>query len=196
MSALPKKKLTEAEYLVIERAAEFRSEFYAGEMFAMAGTSHQHNEVKDNLIVELGSQLKGGSCRTYSSDMRVKVSRTGLYTYPDIVIVCGPPKFEDHTELDTLLNPQVVIEILSKSTAGYDRGKKFLHYQRLASVMEYVLVSQDRMRVERLVRQPDETWVLTTFEDPTGEFSLATVPVRVPMAEIYRGVEPLESPFE
>lgn len=196
MSALPKKKLTEAEYLVIERAAEFRSEFYAGKMFAMAGTSHQHNEVKDNLIVELGSQLKGGSCRTYSSDMRVKVSRTGLYTYPDIVIVCGPPKFEDHTELDTLLNPQVVIEILSKSTAGYDRGKKFLHYQRLASVMEYVLVSQDRMRVERLVRQPDETWVLTTFEDPTGEFSLATVPVRVPMAEIYRGVEPLESPFE
>ena len=196
MSALPKKKLTEAEYLVIERAAEFRSEFYAGKMFAMAGTSHQHNEVKDNLIVELGSQLKGGSCRTYSSDMRVKVSRTGLYTYPDIVIVCGPPKFEDHTELDTLLNPQVVIEILSKSTAGYDRGKKFLHYQRLASVMEYVLVSQDRMRVERLVRQPDETWVLTTFEDPTGEFSLATVPVRVPMAEIYRGVEPLEPPFQ
>src|SRR5262245_52498958 len=107
-------------------------------MFAMAGASRPHNEIKDNLIVEVGSRLKGTACRTYSSDQRVKVSRTGLYTYPDISIVCGKPEFED-AEVDTLLNPQVIIEILSDSTEKYDRGKKARHYQQLASLKEYVL---------------------------------------------------------
>lgn len=195
MSAIPKKKLTEAEYLAIERAAEFKSEFHDGEMFAMAGASRQHNEVKENLIGELFGRLRGGSCRTYSSDQRLKVPRTRLYTYPDIVIVCGRAEF-DPADADTLVNPQVVIEILSKSTEAYDRGTKFRHYQRLPSIREYVLVSQDRVRVERFVRQPDETWVLTTFEDPAGEFALATVPVRVPLSDVYRGVEPLEPPME
>lgn len=195
MTALPKKKLTEAEYLAIERAAEVKSEFYGGEMFAMAGATPRHNEVKENLIGELYGRLKGGRCRTYSSDQRVKVDRTGLYTYPDLVIVCGKPEFAPN-DPDTLVNPQVVIEILSKTTESYDRGKKFQHYKRLPSVQEYVLVSQDRIQIERLVRQPDETWVLTTFDDPAGEFALATVPVRVPLADVYRGVESLEPPLE
>lgn len=155
----------------------------------------RHNEVKENLIGELYGRLKGGRCRTYSSDQRVKVDRTGLYTYPDLVIVCGKPEFAPN-DPDTLVNPQVVIESLSKTTESYDRGKKFQHYKRLPSVQEYVLVSQDRMQIERLVRQPDETWVLTTFDDPAGEFALATVAVRVPLADVYRGVESLEPPLE
>ena len=112
MSAIPRKKLTEAEYLEIEGAAAFRSEFFNGEMFAMAGASREHNELKDNLIGELHARLKGGPCRTYSVDMRVNVKRTGLYTYPDIVIVCGRGEFDRYKGVDILLNPQIVIEIL------------------------------------------------------------------------------------
>src|SRR5439155_26498773 len=118
MSAVPKTRLTPEQYLAIERKAEFKSEFYRGEMFAMAGGSEPPNAIKDNLIGELYARLKGSGCRSYSSDQRVKVSRTGLYTYPDIVIVCGKPELED-AKGDTLLNPQVVIEVLSDSTEKY-----------------------------------------------------------------------------
>ena len=196
MTAVPKRKMTEAEYLAFERDAEAKHEFYDGEIFAMAGASRAHNELKDNLIGELHARLKGGSCRTYSADMRVKVNRTGLYTYPDILIVCGPPQIQQTAGTDTLLNPQVVIEILSDSTERYDRGKKFEHYKRLPTVLEYVLVSQERALVDRYVRQPDKTWVLTTFDDPAGEFALATVPVRFPLADVYRGVELTEPPLD
>src|SRR5437773_2702984 len=113
MSAIPKTRLTPEQYLAIERKAEFKSEFYNGEMFAMAGVSREHSRVKDNLVGELYARLKGGHCRTHSSDMRVKVSRTGLYTYPDIIITCGEEQYED-VEVDTLLNPQVIIEVLSE----------------------------------------------------------------------------------
>ena len=108
MSAVPKRKLTEAEYLAIERAAEFKSEFYNGEMFAMAGASREHNRVKENLVIELGARLKGGPCQTYSSDQRVVVGATGLYTYPDIVILCGPGAY-DPADRDTLTNPTAII---------------------------------------------------------------------------------------
>ena len=194
MSTFMKKKLTEAEYLAIERAAEFKSEFCNGEMVAMPSASRQHNEIKENLIHEIGIRLKGGPCRTYSADQRVKIDRTGLYTYPDLLIVCGRAEFDpDHR--DILYNPQVIIEILSKSTESYDRGLKFLHYRRLTSLREYVLVSQEQKLVERFVRQTDETWVLTTFDNSDGEFALSTVPVRVPLADVYRGVEILEEPL-
>lgn len=196
MSAIPKakKKLTEDEYLDLEADAEFKSEFYNGEMFAMAGANRAHNTIKDNLIVEIGIRLKGGTCRTYSSDMRVKVKRTGLYTYPDIVIVCGEPEIEHRRGLDTLLNPRIVIEVLSKTTEGYDRGSKFRQYKRLASVQEYVIVSSDRVCIDRFVRQDDEQWLLTTFDKPSGKMAMASVPVRIPLADIYRDVELPESP--
>jgi len=194
MTAIAKKKLTEAEYLTIESKAEFKSEFYNGEMFAMAGASPKHNRIKENLSIEIGSRLKGSPCRTYSADQRVKIDRTGLYTYPDFLIVCGRDEF-DPEHKDNLSNPQVIFEILSESTESYDRGLKFLNYRRLESLREYVLVSQERKLVERYVRQPDETWVLTTFADPSVEFTLATVPVRVPIADIYRGVEISEEPL-
>lgn len=194
MTAIPKKKMTASEYLAIERKAELKSEFYNGEMFAMAGASRQHNEIKENLIGELFTRLKGGKCRTYSSDQRVKIDRTGLYTYPDIVIVCSQVEF-DPLDPDTLTNPQVVIEVLSKTTESYDRGTKFQHYKRLPSVKEYVLVNQDRVQVDRFVRQQDETWVMTTFDPPENNFTLVTVDVQIPLTDIYRGVKLEEPPL-
>ena len=196
MSAIPKakKKLTEDEYLDIEADAEFKSEFYNGEMFAMAGANLAHNRIKENLSVEIGIRLKGGTCESFSSEMRVKVKPTGLYTYPDIVIVCGEPEIEHRRGLDTLLNPRVVIEVLSKTTEGYDCGSKFRQYKKLSSVKEYVIVSSDRRSIDRFVRQDDEQWLLTTFDKPSGKMVLMSVPVRIPLADVYRGVEFPESP--
>jgi Uma2 family endonuclease len=194
MSAVPKpRKLTVAEYLALERAAEFKSEFYRGEMFAMAGASREHNRVNENLVVELGRRFLGGSCQTFSRDQRVRVSPTGMYTYPDVVVVCDPPEYAAE-DRDTLTNPQVIFEVLSQSTAGYDRGFKFALYRRQPTIREVLFVSQDEVRVERFVRNPDGTWTLTAFDDPDGEFALATVPVRVPLADVYRGVELPEHP--
>ena len=194
MSAVPKRKLTEAEYLAIERAAEFKSEFYAGEMFAMAGASPAHNRLKENLILELGTRLRGGPCHTYSSDQRVRVDRTGLYTYPDLVVVCGKDEV-DPADRDTLVNPTVIVEVLSPSTAKYDRGKKFDHYRTIASLREYVLVWQDEVRVERFVRRPDGEWGLTVLTQPADVLALAAVPAQVSVADVYAGVELPEQPL-
>ena len=194
MSALPKPKLTVAEYLAIERKAEFKSEFYRGEMFAMAGASRQHNRAKENLIIGMGPQMRGGPCQSFSSDQRVRVELTGLYTYPDIVIVCGKPEYAPE-DPDTLINPQVIFEVLSKSTEHYDRGKKFRHYQQLTSMREYVLVSTEEMNVEHYMRQPDGSWSIKYFTEPGEQLTLATVPVRVMLRDIYADVEfsPAES---
>ena len=187
MSAAPKRLLTPHEYLARERLAEFRSQFYGGEMFAMAGASFRHTRINDNLSLEVGTQLKNSSCQILTRDLRVKVDATGLYTYPDAIIVCGEPVFED-TGLDTLINPRVLIEILSESTEEYDRGAKFDQYRQIPTLQEYVLVSQDEYLIERHVRQPDGSWLPTTCSGPTGIFEFASVPVRVPLTEIYRGV--------
>ena len=157
MSAAPKRWITSEEYLAIERKAEFRSEYLRGEMFAMAGASYEHCGIKDNIAREAGIQLKGGPCRVVTSDLRVKVSATGLYTYPDVIIICDKPQFED-AHVDTLLNPRVVVEVISASTEQYYRGEKFEHYQQVPSLKEYILVAQDRPFMERFVRQADGTW--------------------------------------
>lgn len=194
MSVQPKpRKLTQAEYLSIERDAEFRSEFYSGEMFLMAGGIPAHNIIKENLIGELYAQLKGGPCRSFSSDQRVKITPTGLYTYPDIVVVCGQPEY-DPADPNTLTNPQVLIEVLSPGAAEYDRGTKFRHYQKLESVREIVFVSQDCLKLERFVRQPDDTWVLATFDDPGASFSFAAIPATVALTDVYRGANLPEDP--
>ena len=172
MSAVPKKKLTAAEYLAIERDAEFKSDFYNGEMFARAGASRDHNRVKENLIGEIGGRLTGKPCRTYSSDQRVSAAASGLYTYPDIVVVCGREEF-DPLDRHTMTNPTALIEVLSPSTENYDRVQKFRLFQPLASLREYVLVSQDEMRVECFVRQENGSWLLTVYDDPAGDFELA-----------------------
>ncbi len=178
-----------AEYLAAERLSETKHEYDRGLIVAMAGASRQHNRVTSNLTREIGIQLKGGPCEAYVSDMRVFVDATGLFTYPDIVIACGEPRFLD-AELDTLLNPVALVEVLSPSTEAYDRGKKFAHYRRIPSLVAYVLVAQDRPQVDRYTRRGDE-WVLTGFEGLDAELALefAGVPVRIPLREIYDRVQ-------
>lgn len=181
--------LTPEEYLAIEREAEFKSEYFAGEMFTMAGASEPHNLIVGNLVREIGNRFKGRHCRVYPSDMRVKVEATGLYAYPDIVAVCGELEFEGESQ-DTILNPRVLIEVLPPTTEAYDRGDKFANYQRLESLQEYILVSQNRRRVERFVRQADGSeWMFTPFEEPGAILHLASIGCEIPLAEIYDKVE-------
>jgi Uma2 family endonuclease len=179
--------------LAIERKADRKSEYYRGEMFAMAGASEEHSLVKDNLAREVGYQLKGGPCRVVTSDMRVKVDVTGLYTYPDVVIYCEKGQFEDAI-FDTLLNPRVMVEVLSDSTEKYDRGAKAQQYRRITSLQEYILVSQDAPIIERHVRQPDDSWLMTEFSGIERTFEFTNVPARVPLREIYRNVEFPQNP--
>jgi Uma2 family endonuclease len=187
MSAVKKPKLTSAEYLVIERKAAFKSAFFDGEMFAMAGASYAHNRINSNLIGELHARLKETPCFALSNDMRVKVPATGLYTYPDAVIVCGQPEFEDGHH-DTLLNPRVVIEVLTEPTEGYDRGAKFRQYKHIESFQEYILIVQDEPLFDRFQRQPDGNWLLSTAAGTEAELQFATVSARIPLADIYAGV--------
>jgi Uma2 family endonuclease len=189
MSAVQITKLTEAEYLARERANDFRSEFYQGEMFAMAGASWNHNQIKDNLVAQLFSKLKDAKCRTVSSDQRVKIDASGLYTYPDIAIVCGKAEFakSDH---DTLINPLVIIEVLSPSNESYDRYEKFKHYKKLDSLREYILVAQGRVGIERYVRNGGGEWQISTLTEIDEVFMLSSIPnVSVKVADIYSGVE-------
>ncbi|MFO0811518.1 MAG: Uma2 family endonuclease [Gemmataceae bacterium] len=193
MSAVPKTLLTPQEYLARERKAAYKSEYYRGEMFAMAGASEEHCLAKDNLAREVGMQLKGGPCKVVTSDLRVKVDATGLYTYPDVVIYCGKAEFEDD-HFDILLNPTALVEVLSDSTEKYDRGKKFHHYQRIATLQEYILVAQDEPLVERFVRQPSGDWLVTKYAGFDATLEFTSVPVRVLLADIYRGIEFPSSP--
>lgn len=181
------KRLSPQEYLVLERQLERRHEYLDGEMFAMSGASYEHTVIKDNLLTRATIQLEKGPCRILSTDQRVKVDATGLFTYPDLTIICGEPEFEDSI-FETLVNPQVIIEVLSESTEKYDRGGKFNHYQQIPSLQEYVLIAQDRLYIERHVRQADGTWDPVALDDPAGTFAFATVPVQIPIAEIYAGV--------
>ena len=161
MATHPKTLLTPEQYLEIERKAEFKSEYYQGEMFAMAGAREGHNLIVLNVGAELRQQLRKRPCRTYVNDMRVLVSATGMYTYPDAVAVCGEPQFLDETR-DTLLNPSLIVEVLSPSTEFYDRVRKFEHYRAVESVTEYLLVASERVSAELYTRQPDGRWMLTT----------------------------------
>jgi Uma2 family endonuclease len=183
-----RKAITPQEYLAIERQAKTKSEYLHGEMFAMSGASVRHNYITINLAGEIRQELKSRPCDILPADMRVKIDATGLYTYPDLSIVCGKLQLED-ASFDTLLNPAILIEVLSESTEKYDRGAKFKHYRQIASLREYVLVSQEEPLVERYTLQPDGTWVLQVFDAITGNFAFGSIDVQISMAEIYRGVE-------
>jgi Uma2 family endonuclease len=184
MSAVPEEFITPQDYLVRERRAETKSEYLNGEMFAMSGASREHNLIAVNAARELSQQLRDRDCEVYQSDMRVKISPTGLYTYPDVTVVCGEPQFED-AELDTLVNPKILIEILSSSTADYDRGGKFAHYRRIESLEEYVLISQDRCLIEHYVRQPHDHWLLSEKTSVTDTLLLSSIGVQMPLSELY-----------
>ena len=175
--------LTAAEYLALERKAEIRSEYIAGRMYAMTGASRRHGRITVNLTRELSSQMLGRDCEMFATDMRVKVSPTGLYTYPDIAAVCGEARFED-AQVDTLLNPTVIMEVLSESTEAYDRGAKFMHYRRLDSLREYVLVAQNKILIEHYRREGAE-WILSEISDPAGTLDLPSIDCHVKVAGIY-----------
>ena len=181
-------RLTPTEYLKIERASEFRHEFVNGEMFAMAGGSPQHSAIKVNLSREVSTRLKGRPCTAFDSDLRIQVSPTGLYTYPDLSVVCGELEFDDDQQ-DTVLNPTLLVEVLSGSTEAYDRGEKFAHYRQIASLREYVLISQKSPLVERYLRNPDDTWTLTAVIGLEASIHLLTIDLTLPLAEVYDRVK-------
>ncbi len=184
MPSQPQKLLSEQAYLTLERQAEIKSEYFAGEMFAMAGASQRHNLITTNVIRMLGNQLVERDCNVYSSDMRIKISHLNKYTYPDVAVTCGNEQFDDIYK-DTLLNPTVIIEILSDSTEAYDRGKKFEHYQALESLQEYILISQEPYRLERYVRQDDRTWTYTEFHSADDVVALQTINCTLPLKDVY-----------
>ena len=188
MSTQSKPYLTPEQYLEIERKSEFKSEYFEGEMFAMAGATIAHTRIIAHAMRELGNQLRGKPCEPMSSEMRVCVRPAGLYTYPDIVVVCGELKLLDNT-FDTLLNPTVIIEVLSESTEAYDRGKKFELYGSLESLQEYIMISSLRVRAERYTREPDGTWNYgekTRLEDT---LDLRSVDCHLRLADIYERVD-------
>jgi len=165
MSAMPQTYLSPAEYLAIERKAATKSEYFKGQMFPMAGGLEPHNLIAANTLTRVTMQFFDRPCRAYGSDMRIKVQATGLYTYPDISALCGELQFDD-AHRDTLLNPQVLVEILSKSTERYDRRDKFEHYQRIPSLQDYVMISQKKHHVDHYKRQADGSWLLRAYSKP------------------------------
>jgi Uma2 family endonuclease len=188
MSSVPTRLLTEAEYLACERNADFRSEFYRGETFAMAGASREHNLIAANITRALGNQLSGGPCEVYQSDMKVQVSATGLYTYPDVVVACGGPQFADDKK-DVLLNPTLIVEVLSPATAGYDCGPKAAHYRRLDSLQEFVLVDQNTPVIEHYGRESSDTWRISRHEGLASVLALNSIGCRLLLADCYTKVE-------
>lgn len=185
-SAAVQTYLTPEEYLAFERKATTKHEYLNGQIVAMSGASREHNLIAGNMFNGLYTQLIDGACETYISEMRVKNHQTHSYTYPDIVVVCNEPRFEDDV-FDTLLNPIVLIEVLSPSTEAYDRGEKFAHYRQIASLQEYVLVSQDRMRVEHYLRQGTQ-WLLTEFCGLREVLSLISIDCELHLSDIYRRI--------
>ncbi len=186
MSSLPQTAYSPEEYLALERKAEYKSEYVNGGVFAMSGASREHNLIAVNVSAEIRSQFRSRPCEVYMSDMRVKVHSTGLYTYPDVVAVCGAPRFEDE-HVDTLTNPTVIVEVLSPSTEGYDRGEKFAHYRRLESLQDYVLIAQDKVRVEHFARHNGSSgqWVLTEISDPDGTLHMASIGCVLALRDVY-----------
>lgn len=187
MSAAPKIRYTPEEYLAMERQAPFKSEYHAGEIFAMAGASVTHNIITLNVATQLRVQLRGGPCRPFAADMRVRVGPADLYAYPDVAVVCGERRFADE-QRDVLLNPTVIVEVLSPGTEEYDRGDKFAGYRHLESLQEYLLVAQDRPRVEQYTRQADGQWRLSEAAHLDAVMHLSSLAADLALSEVYADV--------
>lgn len=180
--------LTPEEYLAMERQEVNKHEYFQGEIALMPGASREHNLIVASILARLYMQLLKQPCEVYPSDMRVKVSASGLYTYPALTVVWGEPTFED-AKVDTLLNPTVIIEVLSAFTEGYDRGKKFAHYRRLDSLQDYLLVAQDQMHVEHYARQPDGAWRFLEAEQAEAMIKLTSIDCTLQLEEIYEKIK-------
>ena len=188
MSTEPLRHLSPADYLAIERQAETKHEYVDGEVFAMAGASERHNLIVAHLVADLDAQMRGRPCRVYPGDLRVAVSVDGPFYYPDVVAVCEQPRLLD-AERDTLLNPAVVIEVLSPSTEAFDRGLKFAHYRAIDSLQEVVFVAQDAVRVEHFARRPDGQWLLSERSTLDATVELPSIACRLDLARVYDKVD-------
>jgi Uma2 family endonuclease len=188
MQAKQKSYLTPDEYLALERQSDAKSEYFDGEVYAMSGATRAHNIITTNVTTAFVTQLKRRRCEVYASDMRVKVQTTGLYTYPDVVIVCGKVQLEDQRQ-DTLLNPTVLVEVLSSSTEDYDRGTKFAHYRTLESLSDYLVIAQAEPLVEHYQRQPDDKWLLTTYTALDAVVAVPSLSCDLLLAEVYDKIE-------
>jgi len=187
MSAQAQQFYTPEEYLERERAAAHKSEYYAGEIYAMVGATPSHNLLVAGVIAALNGDLRGTPCGTYASDLRIECGPSGLFCYPDVSVLCEPPQYRDEHQ-DVVINPTLIVEVLSASTEGYDRGAKFAQYRRLPSLREYVLVSQDEARMEVFTRGEDGRWVLTEAVGRDAMCPLSCLNIALPLSEVYARV--------
>lgn len=187
MSQAARKHYTPAEYLALEERAAYKSEYFKGEIFAMAGGSYNHTVISVNMLVALSNGLATRPCVVFNSDMRLLVQANGLYTYPDVSVVCGDPAFVEG-RTDTVTNPQLIVEVLSESTGFYDRNGKFALYRELPSLHEYVLIDQNRVLVEYYRRLNNDEWLLKTFNDLEAVVRLGDLGVEISLKQIYNRV--------
>ena len=178
MGVLPKRYFTPEEYLTLEVKAEYKSQYVAGEIYAMAGVEPWHIQIVDNITKALGTAFGDRPCQSYSTDMRVRAKAGELYTYPDVSALCGKPKYDFSMRPSTLLNPQVIFEVLSPSTEAFDRGDKFARYRKLDSLTDYVLVASESVRVEHFVRQEHGAWSMTEYSQPADRVPPAPARMR------------------
>ena len=189
MTAQPQKTYSEEEYLELEREADYKSEYYRGEIFAMAGAGFNHNRITENLSGEFYIRLKGKPCNGYSSDLRIHIPENGLYTYPDFLIICGKNEFKDEKK-DVLLNPSVIVEVLSASTSGYDKGEKFHFYRSIPSLKEYAIIDSLSVGAEVWRKNEEGIWYLASEAyDIDGLIEIKTVDVSLKLTDIYAGTE-------
>jgi Uma2 family endonuclease len=188
MATQPKTFLTPEQYLEIERKADYKSEYFNGEMFAMAGAQQAHNQLVASLVRELGQRFRGRPCDVYPSDMRVYVKSTGLYTYPDVTAAWGEQLFADG-QTDTLLDPSLIVEVLSPSTEACDRGRKFEQYRSIESLREYLVVASDRVHADLYSRQSDGRWLLTSASRPEDSLTFESVGAQIVLSDLHEKVE-------
>ncbi len=195
MEAAAKGRMTAHEYLALERRALTKSEFLNGRVFAMAGGTREHSIIATNIAAEIHARVKGKPCTVYNSDMRLKVQTTEYFAYPDVQVACGEIQMEE-AEQDTLLNPRIIVEVLSESTAAWDRGGKFWYYRHIEAFTDYVLISQETWLVEHYTRQPNGSWLFQVAQGSGGVLTLDSVGCSVPLADIYAktNVDPANKP--
>lgn len=190
MPAIQKTLMSESEYLEEERKALTKSEYYKGEVFAMSGASKNHNRIVASIIITIGQFLKSKSCHIYPSDLRVHNLENGLYTYPDVTIVCGKEEYQDE-EFDTLLNPTIIVEVLSPKTEEYDRGTKFKLYRSIPSLKNYVMISSTDFSAEVYTRMENNEWNLNMTKEKEGIIHISAIDFDLSLNDVYAQVEDL-----
>ena len=185
----PTEYVSPEDYLRLERAAEFKHEYFEGVIRAMAGASYAHNRICANINGEVHGQLRGKNCSAVGSDQRLQILSGSAYVYPDLTVVCGPPEFNEEKKFDTLLNPTLLVEVLSPSTANNDRGEKFMYYRQIPSLRQYLILDAQSVHAELYALDELGRWVLTETRDLDAVLDLSSIACRVPLAEVYAGVQ-------